>query len=389
MLRLMFVIMVLISLATAGRAQEVSVAKESPPIGPLPMERVARRIEPELAGRPERLQQYVDFFRRELVNDTRLIAFDVMAEAKGERGAVLCGYVEFPETRQALANLLSVLGFEVEDQLESLPAESLGEERFGIVKTPHSLSYDRPSGRRGVVTDCLIGEPVYLLREDSGNFLVHAGEGYLGYVDADEVRRVRETEFAKYFEGPRVRTQQNFETKSGLVIPASARLKWLADGVKGVTVELPTGEKVTLPNEVCEVEVVPLDKIDEIAKNSMQLIGTRYFWGGKTTKGIDCSGLVQVSFATVGLNLPRDAYQQFYIGRLTATRWHRARLRRGDTLYFLGSDGKIRHTGLYLGDDLFIQAVVPRVKVSSFNPEHENYDEDHRKSFAFAKRLVE
>jgi hypothetical protein len=389
MLRLILLAVILIGCCAPARAQEVSVAKESPPIGPLPMERVARKIEPDLAGRSDRLQQYVDFFRRELVSDSRLFAFDVVAEPKGDRGAVLSGYVEFPETRKALVNLLGALGFEVDDQLESLPAESLGEERFGIVKAPHSLSYDRPSGRRGVVTDCLIGEPVYLLREDSGYFLVHAGEGYLGYVGADEVLRMRETAFAKYFEGPRVRTQQNFETESGMVIPASARLKWLADGEKGVTVELPTGEKVTLPNEVCEVEVVPLEKIDEIAKNSMQLIGTRYFWGGKTTKGVDCSGLVQVSFATVGLNLPRDAYQQFYIGRLTATRWHRAGLRRGDTLYFLGSDGKIRHTGLYLGDDQFVQAVVPRVRISSFNPEHENYDEDHHKSFAFAKRLVE
>jgi hypothetical protein len=29
------------------------------------------------------------------------------------------------------------------------------------------------------------------------------------------------------------------------------------------------------------------------------------------------------------------------------------------------------------------------VRISSFNPEDENYDEGHRKSFAFAKRLVE
>jgi cell wall-associated NlpC family hydrolase len=118
-------------------------------------------------------------------------------------------------------------------------------------------------------------------------------------------------------------------------------------------------------------------------------LGTRYFWGGKTSQGVDCSGLVQIAYSTVGFNLPRDSYQQFYLGRLTATRWHRAGLRRGDTLYFLGRDGKIRHTALYLGDDQFIQAVVPRVTISSFNREDENYDEDHDKSFAFAKRLLE
>ena len=42
-----------------------------------------------------------------------------------------------------------------------------------------------------------------------------------------------------------------------------------------------------------------------------------------------------------------------------------------------------------LGDDEFLQAVEPHVVVSSFNPEHDNYDAGHHASFAFAKRLVE
>jgi hypothetical protein len=381
--------MILIGMKTPSSAQEVSVAKESPPIGPMPMERVARRIEPDLKGRPERVQQYVDFFRRELVSDSRLFAFDVVAEATGDHDVTLNGYVEFPETHKSLLNLFKTLGFEVDDKIESLPSKKLGDTKFGIVETAHSLSYDRPSGRRGVVTDCLIGEPVYLLREDSGHFLVHAGEGYLGYVNADEVLRVNESDFVKYLEGPRVRVTANVEATDDLTLPAGALLKWVSDGDDGVVVQLPTGEQVTVPHKKCEVYFAPIEKIDEAIANSMQLVGTRYFWGGKTTKGVDCSGLVQLSYATVGLNLPRDSYQQFYVGRLTATRWHRAGLRRGDTLYFLGSDGKIRHTGLYLGDDQFIQAVVPRVKVSSFNPAHDNYDEDHDKSLAFAKRPVE
>lgn len=394
MARLSYVILVLLVFGATGYSQEVSVAKESPPIGPLPMERTARKIEPDLQGKSDRLQQYVDFFRRELVNDTRLIAFDVSVEAKGERGAVLTGYVEFPETHKSLVSLLETLGFEVDDQLETLPSKSLGEKRYGVVKVPHSLSYDRPSGRRGVVTDCLIGEPVYLLREDAGHFLVHAGEGYLGYVDADEIHRVDGKEFAKYMAGDRLRVTANVEPKNvhahnGILIPAGARLKYLSTENHPIAQVPGLDQNVTIPEPHCKIEAKPTEKIDAIVENSKQLIGTRYFWGGKTTEGVDCSGLVQVSFATVGYNLPRDAYQQFYLGRLTATRWHRAGLQRGDTLYFLGSDGKIRHTGLYLGDDQFIQAVIPRVKISSFNPEDENYDEDHHKSFAFAKRLVE
>src|SRR5262245_61792888 len=98
MLRVAVLFFVVLGPILPASAQEVSAARESPPIGPLPMERFARKIEPELKRRPERVQQYVDFFRRELVSDSRLFAFDVVAEAKGERSVTLMGYVEFPES---------------------------------------------------------------------------------------------------------------------------------------------------------------------------------------------------------------------------------------------------------------------------------------------------
>jgi gamma-D-glutamyl-L-lysine dipeptidyl-peptidase len=192
--------------------------------------------------------------------------------------------------------------------------------------------------------------------------------------------------------GPRVRMKADFagdeNARIDTMLPAGARLKYVGTENHRI-VEVPGVGTVIVPEKYCEMVREPVEEIDTIAHSAERLLGTRYFWGGKTSNGVDCSGLVQIGFATIGLNLPRDSYQQFYVGRLTATRWHRAGMRRGDTLYFLGSDGKIRHTALYLGDDQFIQAVVPRVTISSFNPEHENYDEDHDKSLAFAKRLVE
>jgi cell wall-associated NlpC family hydrolase len=72
---------------------------------------------------------------------------------------------------------------------------------------------------------------------------------------------------------------------------------------------------------------------------------------------------------------------------LSATRWNRAGLRRGDTLYFINPQGRVSHTGLYLGDDQFIHAVSPVVRINSFNPEDENYAEAQDRSFAFARRL--
>lgn len=361
-------------------AEEFSVPKV--------VEHLARRIEPELAGKPERLPQYVDFFRSELANDSRLCAFHVTPELHEGDRVELHGYTEFRETRAALVKFLKVLGFKVDDQMESLPAAGLGAEIFGLVKAPHSICFNQPNGRQRPENDCLIGEPVYLLREEKGHLLVHSGEGYLGYVRSKDVLRVDAAGFAKYLAGKRVRIKTDQKTGE-LMIPAGASLKWSSNDNQTVTVELPTGQHVTLPAASCELHRDTAADIEKIIAKGKQVLGTHYLWGGKTSQGIDCSGLVQSSYLAAGVHLPRDAYQQFYVGQLSATRWHTAGLRRGDTLYFLGDDGKIRHTGIYLGDDHYMHAVMPVARINSFNPADKDYDAKRHASFAFAKRPVD
>ena len=65
---------------TAGRAAEPAAQATADPEMPPDLRRVARRVEPELKGDPERLAQYVNFFSRELGNDSRICAFNVQAE---------------------------------------------------------------------------------------------------------------------------------------------------------------------------------------------------------------------------------------------------------------------------------------------------------------------
>ncbi len=372
-----------------GEAQEASVDVDGRPAGPNTLKRMARKIEPSLVGLPERLPQYVDFFRREVGNDSRLVVFDVSASIATDGRVQLTGFVEFPETRKALEEFLGVLGFKVEIQLETLPAANLGERTLGFLKTSHCLSYDRPRGRRGAVTDCLLAEPLYLLREDGDQMLIHSGEGYLGYIPSNDIHRVDESAFARYLDGPCVRMIADHKTADGTMIPAGARLKWVSTDGETMIAELPTGDSVAVPANRCEVHQPPLTQIDKIIENAQKLIGTSYVWGGRSSAGVDCSGLVQVAFATAGWHLPRDANQQFFLGRLTGTRTHRAAMRRGDTMYFIAPDGKIRHTAIYLGDDRYLNAEVPAVKIGSLNPAHKDYDSKRHSSFAFAKRLVE
>jgi len=354
-------------------------------------ERTIRKIEPNLRGKPERLPQYIELFKREMAGDTRLFPFDVQGEWEEDGKVRLKGFVGFEQNRAALLQFVQYLGFEeVEDRIEVLPSRRLGERLFGFVKVPHCFTYDRSDGRREPMTECLLGDPVYLLKEaDAGFFLCQSAEGYVGYIDGNNVRRVNRQEFTRYHSGPQVYLLRDCEAE-GLYVPIGVRLKWVRNEGDRVVAELPGGREIALPRNQVEIRRnAPSDRIERIIEIASQNLGAKYVWGGKTSQGIDCSGLIQSAFKAEGINLPRDAYQQAYLGSLVATRWYRDGLRRGDTLYFLGRSGKINHTAIYLGGGQYLEASGADVHYSSFNPADENYSERKDASFCFAKRLLE
>ncbi|MFY9685230.1 MAG: C40 family peptidase [Pseudolabrys sp.] len=132
---------------------------------------------------------------------------------------------------------------------------------------------------------------------------------------------------------------------------------------------LPMGARLTVTRQderfavtalgwhVPEVYLAPLKvRQSDFVAVAERFVGAPYLWGGKTSLGLDCSGLVQISLQAAGISCPRDSdMQELALGKLSSL----ASLRRGDLVFWKG------HVAIAIDPDTLIHANAHHMMVAT------------------------
>ncbi|MCK5103363.1 MAG: C40 family peptidase [Cyclobacteriaceae bacterium] len=142
---------------------------------------------------------------------------------------------------------------------------------------------------------------------------------------------------------------------------------------------------VFLMSSCAGTKIAREEKVDIVVTRARSYINTPYKYGGTTTLGMDCSGLLMRSFEAIDTYIPRTAKEQSKLGNKVTI----SELKEGDLVFFktMKKKGRVTHAGLVTDARkkdriMFIHASSSRGVI-----EVNLMSDYYRKAFVKARRL--
>jgi cell wall-associated NlpC family hydrolase len=341
--------------------------------------------------------------------DGRDWIYDLRAERQGDSGRLtLAGEVVTGEQHAAARALFG--GAALEDRVEVRLTEATP---WALARWPVADLRAEPRSRAERISQAVFGEAVRILEErDEWACVRLERDGYLGWARVESLHRCDSAGAAGYA-----------ARANGIVVAELARAYAApqpAERVSDAIGKLPFGASVVVearrdgwvglrrPDKqiwwCAAVDVLPLSErprpdregIEQVLALIRRFVGVPYLWGGRTPFGYDCSGLAQTFMSLLGIQVPRDADQQFAAGAPVE-----GPPQPGDLLFFGRprddvpgavpvAQRRIVHVAISLGGDELIHANSDAggVAYNSLDPGSPRFRAWLRDAFAGARRYV-
>lgn len=352
------------------------------------------------------MESLLDSLEQQFAPDLRVELWTVSVN-KTRRSLSLEGEVASRPAYESLSRAANGLFPEILNHVKLLPEAH--PDRLVNALVNNSVAHLRraPSSKTELVSQALLGTPVRILKEEEGMYFVQVPDGYMGWLNVNEVHLLETGELDLYKSRDKIifssqygfsfsRPENNSLPVADLVI--GCILPVLSEKGAFYETEYPDGRHAWVKKN----EVVPAGDIfhknpekDELIQTAMDFHGIPYLWGGASAKNLDCSGFVSNVFFMNGIQMPRDADQQALCGREITTLFEASSLKKGDLLFFgkkasPGEDERVSHVAIFMGEGEFIHAAGfrDRVSINSMDSTSEHFIDTYPDIFVRASRII-
>ena len=338
------------------------------------------------------------------VPDSHLGIFSVGVQ-RTNNGLTLTGYVDTASAKADALASARAAGFTVADRIAVLPEVNLAATPWGLVCLSVANGREQPQNMAEMGTQVLMGYPVRVWKRSKIWYLVQTADRYVCWMEKGSFQLCTAADVEAWnksslfivtaFENC-VREQPQADAQPVTAVVMGGLIKRTGEDGEWFKVELPDHRAGYLPKKSAEDYAAWRQSRhatpENIERTARRFLGRPYLWGANSPKGFDCSGFNKLVFFLNGIELHRNASHQAKQGADIPLDAKLSRLRKGDLLFFgfrasHGRPERITHTGIYLGEKLFIHA-SERVRINSLDPTSPLRDELRIRTLMYARRIL-